>query len=71
MQEPAFATTTLTTTICTDIASSTDGTECFSTTTPQVTYYDWIMMNGFILFLLASMCYGIWFSEFKDGKKIK
>jgi len=52
-----------------DTASSTVCNATASTTIDQPTYLDWIVVNGFILFLLGFLVYGVLFAEF--GKKYR
>jgi len=60
--EPTGSTTT-----CVVLATSSDP---IATSSPP-TYYDWLMVNMFELFLVAFIAFGFWFANFREGKKIK
>jgi len=54
---------------CVVTATSTESESIASSTSDQPTYLDWVVMNGFLLFFISIMVYGVLFREF--GQKYR
>jgi len=67
-----FAMATITNWQCiTNSATTTCAITATTTDQTSPTYYDWLIMGGFILFFLAFIAINFWFSRFKEERAIK